>query len=39
MWAEDWYETKWTEFLDYNKKMDELQKGNLLDGRPEFKDY
>jgi len=39
MWAEDWYETKWTEFLDYNKKMDELQKGNLLDVCPEFKDY
>ena len=25
--------------LDYNKKMDELQKGNLLDVCPEFKDY
>jgi len=39
MWAEDWHNKFWAEFLDYNKKMDELQKGNLLDVCPEFIDH
>jgi hypothetical protein len=39
MWAEDWYEKRWQEFIDYNNKTDELQKGNLLEVCPEFKPY
>lgn len=39
MWAEDWHSKYWKEFVDFNTKTDELQKGNLLDACPEFKDY
>jgi hypothetical protein len=39
MWAENWHKDKWQEFIDYNMKTDELQKGNLLDVCPEFKNY
>jgi MoaA/NifB/PqqE/SkfB family radical SAM enzyme len=39
MWAEDWHEKRWKEFVDFNMKADELQKGNLLDVCPEFKSY
>ena len=39
MWAEDWHKDKWQEFIDYNMKTDELQKGKLLDVCPEFKNY
>ena len=39
MWAEDWYEKRWTEFVAFNNKADELQRGNLLDVCPEFMDY
>ena len=31
MWAEDWHEKRWQEFVDYNNKTDELQKMKLLD--------
>lgn len=36
MWAEDWHEKRWQEFVDYNNKADELQKGNLLEICSEF---
>lgn len=39
MWAEDWHEKRWQEFVAYNSKADELQKGNLLDVCPEFNGY
>lgn len=39
MTAEDWHSLYWQEFLDYNLKMDELQRGKLEDACPEFKDY
>jgi hypothetical protein len=39
MWSEDWYEKRWKEFVDFNTKTDDLQKGNLLDVAPEFKPY
>ena len=39
MWSEDWYEKRWKEFVDFNTKTDDLQKGNLLDVSPEFKPY
>ena len=39
MWAEDWHEKRWGEFVAYNTKIDELQRGELLDVCPEFKDY
>ena len=39
MWAEDWHERRWKEFIDFNKVTDELQKGNLIDVCPEFKEY
>ena len=39
MWAEDWYEKRWKEFVDFNIKTDELQKGNLLEIAPEFSKF
>tara|TARA_B100001287_G_C22677572_1_gene528489 strand:+ start:154 stop:1320 length:1167 start_codon:yes stop_codon:yes gene_type:complete len=36
MWAEDWHERRWTEFVKFNNKADELQRGNLLEVCPEF---
>ena len=36
MWAEDWYDKRWTEFVNFNNKADELQRGNLLEVCPEF---
>jgi MoaA/NifB/PqqE/SkfB family radical SAM enzyme len=39
MRSEDWYEKRWKEFVDFNLRTDDLQKGNLLDACPEFKDY
>lgn len=39
MQAEDWHEARWAEFVAFNNKTDELQKGNLLDVCPEFKGY
>ena len=39
MWAEDSHNDHWQEFIDYNLKMDDLQRGNLLDACPEFKDF
>ena len=38
MFAEDWYDKRWKEFVDYNRKTDELQKMNLMDVCPEFKE-
>ena len=26
MWAEDWYDKRWTEFVNFNNKADELQR-------------
>jgi len=37
--AEDWHEKRWQEFVDFNLRTDSLQKGNLVDVCPEFKDY
>jgi len=37
--AEDWFEKRWQEFVDFNLRTDDLQKGNLLDVCPQFKDY
>lgn len=37
--AEDWYDKRWQEFVDFNLRTDGLQKGNLVDACPEFKDY
>ena len=39
MWAEDWHEKRWKEFVDFNMKTDELQKGDLLTVAPEFKNF
>lgn len=39
MWAEDWHEKRWQEFIKYNGKMDDLQRGNLVDVVPEFVGY
>jgi hypothetical protein len=39
MWAEDWHDDFWKEFVDYNLKTDELQKMNLLEVCPEFKGF
>lgn len=39
MWAEDWHEKRWQEFVDYNNKADELQRGNLLEVCTEFNGY
>lgn len=39
MQAEDWYEERWQEFVNYTLKTDELQGMNLLDVCPEFVDY
>lgn len=39
MFAEDWHEQRWSEFVAYNTKTDELQKMNLLDVCPEFKGF
>lgn len=39
MWAEDWHDDFWKEFVDYNLKTDELQKMNLLEVCPEFKGH
>lgn len=39
MWAEDWYDKRWQEFVDYNNKTDELQKMKLLDICEEFRDF
>lgn len=36
MWAENSHNDHWQEFVDYNLKMDELQRGNLFDACPEF---
>lgn len=36
MWAEDWHEKRWPEFVAYNTSVDELQRGNLLEACPEF---
>lgn len=35
--AEDWHSDCWQEFVDFNSKVDELQKGTLIDACPEFK--
>jgi sulfatase maturation enzyme AslB (radical SAM superfamily) len=37
--AEDWHDKRWQEFVDFNLRTDGLQKGNLVDACPEFKDY
>ena len=39
MWAEDWHEKRYPEFVAFNNKADELQRGNSLDVCPEFMDY
>lgn len=39
MWAEDWHKSRWQEFVDFNVKTDDLQKGQLLDACPEFKGH
>ena len=39
MFAEDWHEKRWPEFIAYNSKTDELQKMNLLDVCEEFKGF
>ena len=39
MWAEDWHDKRWQEFVDYNNKTDELQKMKLLDICEEFRDF
>ena len=39
MRAEDWHEELWEQFVDYNLKMDTLQRGELLDACPEFEGY
>lgn len=39
MMAEDWHTKLWTEFVDYNLKMDTLQRGSLLEACPEFKGF
>jgi hypothetical protein len=39
MWAEDWHDKRWKEFVAFNTKADELQKGNLLEVCPEFVGY
>ena len=39
MWAEDWHAKRWKEFVDFNLKTDELQRGNLLEVCPEFRGY
>lgn len=39
METEDWHDQHWHEFVDFNLKTDDLQKGNLLDACPEFKGF
>ena len=39
MWAENWYDKRWQEFVDFNNTVDQLQKGNLLEVCPEFTNY
>ena len=39
MFAEDWNNKRWKEFVDFNLKTDNLQKGSLLDACPEFKGF
>ena len=39
MRAEDWHDKLWQQFIDYNLKMDTLQRGELLEACPEFKGY
>jgi hypothetical protein len=39
MTSEDWHEDLWQQFVDYNLKMDELQRGKLLEACPEFEGY
>jgi hypothetical protein len=40
MWSEDWHERRWPEFLAFNAKTDELQRGgNLTTVCPEFIKY
>ena len=39
MWAEDWNEKRWPEFIAYNSKADELQRGELLKVCPEFSTF
>lgn len=39
MWAEDWHEKRWPEFIAYNNKADELQRGELLKVCPEFSTF
>ena len=39
MWSEDWHQKRWQEFLAFNARTDDLQKGNLLEVCPEFRDF
>ena len=39
MWTEDWHTKRWKEFCDFNLKADTLQKGNLIEACPEFKEF
>ena len=39
MWAEDWHEKRWSEFVAFTSVTDDLQKGNLLEVCPEFKEF
>ena len=39
MWTEDWHSKRWQEFVDFNAKADTLQKGDLLEACPEFKEF
>lgn len=40
MWSQDWHERRWPEFLAFNSKTDELQRGgNLTTVCPEFIKY
>jgi len=40
MWSEDWHERRWSEFLAFNAKTDELQRGGkLTEVCPEFIKY
>lgn len=39
MMAEDWYDKHWDEFVEFNQRTDELQRGNILEACPEFEGY
>ena len=39
MWAEDWYEKHWEDFVKFNTKLDDLHRGNLLEVCPEFQGF